>query len=119
MGPPKQGGDNLPRTEVAQCRKETVLAVADLRETDPFRDRIFLGAAAVELGGIRSICCVPLVHETEVCGPFAIFRPGGAAVFGNAGHAGSVFLRRRLESMLCHCAARSNEAIPWWVRRWG
>jgi hypothetical protein len=55
-------------------REQTVLNVADLRETAPFRERVSLSVAAVELGGIRSICWVPLVHQTKALGLFAIFR---------------------------------------------
>ena len=36
-------------------RERTVLNVTDLRETAPFRDRVSLSVAAVELGGIRSM----------------------------------------------------------------
>ena len=55
-------------------REQTVLNVADLRETAPFRDGVSLSVAAVELAGIRSICWVPLIHETTALGLFAIFR---------------------------------------------
>ena len=55
-------------------REQTVLNVADLRETSPFRDGVSLSVAAVELAGIRSICWVPLIHETTALGLFAIFR---------------------------------------------
>ena len=55
-------------------REQTVLNVADLRETSPYRDRVSLSVAAVELAGIRSICWVPLIHETTALGLFAIFR---------------------------------------------
>jgi two-component system, NtrC family, sensor kinase len=55
-------------------RERTVLNVADLRETSPFRDGVSLSVAAVELAGIRSICWVPLIHETAALGLFAIFR---------------------------------------------
>jgi GAF domain-containing protein len=55
-------------------RERIVLNVADLRETAPYRNRVPLSVAAVELGDIRSICWVPLVHETSALGLFAIFR---------------------------------------------
>ncbi len=55
-------------------REQTALNVADLRETSPFRDGVSLSVAAVELAGIRSICWVPLIHETTALGLFAIFR---------------------------------------------
>ena len=69
--PPRlDAGSLLGRT----MREQAVLSVADLRETVPFRERVSLSVAAVELGGIRSICWVPLVHEAAPLGLFAIFR---------------------------------------------
>ena len=65
-------------------REQTVLNVADLRETPPFRDGVSLSVAAVELAGIRSICWVPLIHETHRTGPVRDLPPRGAAVLRQA-----------------------------------
>ncbi len=69
--PPRLDGASLLSRSM---REQTVLNVADLRETVPFRERVSLAVAAVELGGIRSIYWVPLVLENRALGLFAIFR---------------------------------------------
>jgi GAF domain-containing protein len=47
---------------------------ADISAEEPYRHRVALPVAAVELGGIRAVLMVPLVKDNTVPGVFSIFR---------------------------------------------
>src|SRR5262249_5866073 len=48
--------------------------VADLRAEQAYFDGEPLAVSAVELGGIRTLCAVPMLKENELVGAFAIYR---------------------------------------------
>src|SRR5262249_4006301 len=57
----------------AMERKEPV-QVADMKETYGYSAREPATVAAVEIGGIRTILCVPMVRESEAIGVIIIYR---------------------------------------------
>jgi GAF domain-containing protein len=57
---------------VAQSRKP--VHIADLREDRSYLDRARLAVAGVEVAGIRTFFCVPMLKEDELIGIIAIYR---------------------------------------------
>jgi GAF domain-containing protein len=49
--------------------------VADCLSEEPYRNRVPLAVAAVELGGTRSMLIAPLIKDASVLGAFTVFRP--------------------------------------------
>jgi len=69
--PPSLDAGSLLAHSIREC---TPINVADLTESPPYRAGVSLAVAAVELGLIRSICWVPLVHAGRALGLFSISR---------------------------------------------
>jgi two-component system, NtrC family, sensor kinase len=55
-------------------RTRSVVHVADISATEPYRNRVPLAIAAVELGGIRTMAFIPLLKDDAVIGLFVVFR---------------------------------------------
>ena len=65
------GGDT-PMARVAQSRKP--VQVADLRKDRAYLDGHPLTVTAVDVAGIRTLVCVPMLKDDEVVGVIAIYR---------------------------------------------
>jgi PAS domain S-box-containing protein len=55
-------------------RTRSVVHVADISTAEPYRNRVALSVAAVELGGIRTTAFIPLLKDDAVIGLFIVFR---------------------------------------------
>ena len=55
-------------------RTRSVVHVADISTAEPYRNRVPLAVAAVELGGIRTMAFIPMLKEDAVIGLFIVFR---------------------------------------------
>ena len=69
--PLKIGPDTLHGRAI---RTRSVVHIADISTAEPYRDRVPLAVAAVELGGIRTMAFIPLLKDDEVIGLFIVFR---------------------------------------------
>ena len=65
-------GSYSPLTLVSQSRKP--LQVADMREDRAYRDGHPLAVAGVDVAGIRTLVCVPMLKDDEFVGAIAIYR---------------------------------------------
>jgi GAF domain-containing protein len=52
----------------------SVVHIADISTAEPYRNRVPLAVAAVELGGIRTMAFIPLLKDDAVIGLFIVFR---------------------------------------------
>jgi GAF domain-containing protein len=52
----------------------SVVHVADISTAQPYRNRVPLAVAAVELGGIRTMAFIPLLKDDAVIGLFIVYR---------------------------------------------
>jgi two-component system, NtrC family, sensor kinase len=55
-------------------RTRSVVHIADISTAEPYRNRVPLAVAAVELGGIRTMAFIPLLKDDAVIGLFIAFR---------------------------------------------
>ena len=55
-------------------RTRSVVHIADISTAEPYRNRVPLAVAAVELGGIRTMAFIPLLKDDTVIGLFIVFR---------------------------------------------
>jgi two-component system NtrC family sensor kinase len=55
-------------------RTRSVVHVADISTAEPYRNRVPLAVAAVELGGIRTMAFIPLLKDDAVIGLFIVYR---------------------------------------------
>jgi len=55
-------------------RTRSAVHIADISTAAPYRDRVPLAVAAVELGGIRTMAFIPLLKDDAVIGLFIVFR---------------------------------------------
>jgi GAF domain-containing protein len=65
-------GSYSPLTLVSHSRKP--LQVADMREDRAYRDGHPLAVAGVDVAGIRTLVCVPMLKDDEFVGAIAIYR---------------------------------------------
>jgi two-component system, NtrC family, sensor kinase len=65
-------GPHSPLTRMSQSRKP--LQVADLREDRAYQDGHPLAVASVDIAGIRTLVCVPMLKDDELVGAIVIYR---------------------------------------------
>jgi two-component system, NtrC family, sensor kinase len=65
-------GPHSPLTRMSQSRKP--LQVADLREDRAYEDGHPLAVASVDIAGIRTLVCVPMLKDDELVGAIVIYR---------------------------------------------
>jgi len=65
-------GPHSPLTRISQSRKP--FQVADMREDRAYRDGHPLAVASVDVAGIRTLACVPMLKDDELVGVIVIYR---------------------------------------------
>jgi GAF domain-containing protein len=65
-------GPHSPLTRISQSRKP--FQVADMREDRAYRDGHLLAVASVDVAGIRTLACVPMLKDDELVGVIVIYR---------------------------------------------
>ena len=65
-------GPHSPLTRMSQSRKP--LQVADMREDRAYREGHPLAVASVDVAGIRTLVCVPMLKDDELVGVIVIYR---------------------------------------------